>query len=180
MNVVPSYEFYFEKGLYIKIIWVQQSLAIYLMLKKKKKVCSFEETILYTLIAFNERVTLLASTRRVSGFVHVRMLHYLRLYSRITITQLHTHPMQQTHTHKAVTGRLKPKSYSLVEGNRNYTYDFQRQLRCKPNFTGDYTVSFPGKTKITTCWKNREPQKKKKGTLNHQTHLCKEILFTIR
>ena len=25
--------------------------------------------------------------------------------------------MKQTHMHKAVTGRLKPKSYSLVEGN---------------------------------------------------------------
>ena len=52
-----------------------------------------------------------------SLIVRVRMLHYyLRVGSRITITHSCTHTMQ--HTHKAVTGRVEAKSYSLVEGNR--------------------------------------------------------------
>ena len=41
--------------------------------------------------------------------LRVRMLHYLRVGLRITITQSHVHTMQQTHTHKAVTGRVEAK-----------------------------------------------------------------------
>ena len=39
---------------------------------------------------------------------------------RLTITQFHTHrcTMQQTHMHKAVTGHVVAKTYSLVEGNQ--------------------------------------------------------------
>ena len=51
--------------------------------------------------------------------VRVHMLQYLHVGAHITITQSYTHAMQQTHMHKAVTGRLKPKSYSLVEGNQS-------------------------------------------------------------
>ena len=48
------------------------------------------------------------------------MLHYLCVGLRITITQSHTHTMQQTRTHKAVTRRVEArKRYSLVEGNRS-------------------------------------------------------------
>ena len=87
---------------------------------------------MHTLIAFNEGVTFLASTRQVSGLVRVRMLHYLRVGSRITITQSHTHAMQQMHTHKAATGRLKPKSYSLVEGNQSIAMTSNVNLNAKP------------------------------------------------
>ena len=41
--------------------------------------------------------------------VRVRMLHYVRVGLRITITQSHMHAMQQTHTHKAVTRRVEAK-----------------------------------------------------------------------
>ena len=50
--------------------------------------------------------------------VHVRMLHYLRVDSCITITQSHTHTMQQTRT-RQWPGALKPKRYSLVEDNQS-------------------------------------------------------------
>ena len=56
----------------------------------------------YTLIAFDERVTF--------GFnapghcpVRVHMLLYLRVGSRATIVQARTQTMQQTHMNKAVT-----------------------------------------------------------------------------
>ena len=47
------------------------------------------------------------------------MLHYLRIGLCITITQSHTHTMEQTRTHKAVTWRVEAKNYSLVKGNRS-------------------------------------------------------------
>ena len=46
------------------------------------------------------------------------MLLYLCVGSCITIVQVHTQTIQQTHTHKAVAVRVEDKSYSLVEGNR--------------------------------------------------------------
>ena len=72
---------------------------------------------IYTLIAFDESnflAQLVGSLPCVCAYVALfaRMLAY-------NITQSHMHAMQQTHTHKAVTGQLKPKSYSLVEGNRS-------------------------------------------------------------
>ena len=71
-----------------------------------------------SLIAFDER-ELFGFCASGHCLVRVRMLHYLHVDSRTTITQSHTHTMQQTHTHKTVTGHVKPKSYSLVEGNRS-------------------------------------------------------------
>ena len=49
------------------------------------------------------------------------MLHYLRLDLRMSITQSHTHTMQQIRTHAQGSDpdTLKLKSYSLVEGNRS-------------------------------------------------------------
>ena len=54
--------------------------------------------------------------------VRVRMLHYFHvMLAYLTITQSHTHAMQQTHMHKAVAVLVKAKMYSLVEGNRTIT-----------------------------------------------------------
>ena len=50
----------------------------------------------------------------------MRMLHYLRVDSRITITQSHTHTMQQTHTQKEVTGRVEAKK--LLSRRRQSEY----------------------------------------------------------
>ena len=43
--------------------------------------------------------------------VHVRMMHHLRVGLCITIMQLHTHTMRQTHTHKAVTRCVEAKKF---------------------------------------------------------------------
>ena len=72
----------------------------------------------YTLIAFDERVTfwlqLVEALPCACAYV---ALFACRLgYNHYAIAQ---HAMQQTHTHKAVTGRLKEKSYSHVEGNQS-------------------------------------------------------------
>ena len=48
------------------------------------------------------------------------MLHYLHIGLRITITQSHTHTMQQTHTHKAVTRRVEAKK--LLSRQRQSEY----------------------------------------------------------
>ena len=48
------------------------------------------------------------------------MLHYLRVGLRITITQSHTHTMQQTHMHKAVTQRVEAKK--LLSRRRQSEY----------------------------------------------------------
>ena len=70
-----------------------------------------------SLIAFDD---VLASTRPVAAFC-VCICCILCVYgSHITITQSCTHTMQQTHTHKAVLGALKLKSYS-VEGIWTYS-----------------------------------------------------------
>ena len=50
------------------------------------------------------------------------MLHYLRVGSRITITQSHTHTVQQTLTHKAVTGRVKAKKSLSRQMQSEYRY----------------------------------------------------------
>ena len=65
----------------------------------------------YSLIAFNKRVFGFNASGHC--LVHVRMLHYLHVGSRITITQSHAHTMQQTHTHKTVTGRVEAKTVTL-------------------------------------------------------------------
>ena len=46
------------------------------------------------------------------------MLHYLRVFSRITIAQLQMHTMQQTHMHKA--GRVEAKK--LLSRQRQSEY----------------------------------------------------------
>ena len=55
----------------------------------------------------------------------LRILHYLHVGLRITITQSHKHTMQQTRTHKAVTrcveakkllSRRRQSEYSMVTG----------------------------------------------------------------
>ena len=68
---------------------------------------SSHQIVTYNLIAFDERVTFWHSSGHC--LVRVRMLHYLCVGSRITITQSLTHAMQQTHMHKAVTGRVEAK-----------------------------------------------------------------------
>ena len=77
-------------------------------------------TCIYSLIAFDERVTFWL--QRVPSLLwRVRMLHYLRVGSRITITQSHTHTMQQTHTHKAVTGRVETKKLLSRQRQSDYS-----------------------------------------------------------
>ena len=55
--------------------------------------------------------------------MRVRMLHYLRVGLRITITQMNTRTMQQTHTHKSVTGRVEAKK--LLSRRRQSEYSVQ-------------------------------------------------------
>ena len=82
----------------------------------------------YSLIAFDERVTFWL--QRVQSLVRVCMLHYLRVGSRITITQSHKHTMQQTHTHKAVTGRVEAKKLLSRRRQSEYRYTVNRKC-CK-------------------------------------------------
>ena len=67
----------------------------------------------YGPIAFDERVTILASTHLVTALWVCVCCIIFAWGSHIIIMQSHTHTMQ--HTHKA--GALNPKNYSLVEGN---------------------------------------------------------------
>ena len=80
----------------------------------------------YSLIAFDERVTFwLQRVRSLPcACVYVALFVCRLAYNHYAIA--HTHTMQQTCTHKAVTWWLKPKSYSLVEGNRS--------IDCQPCF----------------------------------------------
>ena len=55
------------------------------------------------------------------------MLHYLRAGSRIAIMQSHTHTMQQTHTHKAVTRRVKAKKLLSRLSQSDYNIFFSPQ-----------------------------------------------------
>ena len=59
--------------------------------------------------------------------MRVRMLHYLRVGLRITITQSHTHTMQQTRMHKAVTLRVEAKK--LLSRRRQSEY-YVNQKNC--------------------------------------------------
>ena len=70
----------------------------------------------YSLIAFDERVTFGFSVS-CHCLVRVRML---RIGLRITIMQSHTHTMQQTLTHKAVTRRVEAKK--LLSRRRQSEY----------------------------------------------------------
>ena len=53
--------------------------------------------------------------------VHVRMLHYLCVGLRITIMQSHTHTMQQTRTHRAVTWRVEAKKLLSCQRQSEYS-----------------------------------------------------------
>ena len=55
--------------------------------------------------------------------MRVRMLHYLRVGLRIIITQTNTRTMQQTHTHKSVTGHVEAKK--LLSRRRQSEYSVQ-------------------------------------------------------
>ena len=79
----------------------------------------------YSLIAFDERVTFWLQAFNASGhcLVHVRMLYYLRVGLRITITQSHTHTMQQTCTHKTVTRHAEAKK--LLSRRRQLEYSME-------------------------------------------------------
>ena len=68
---------------------------------------------MYSLIAFDERVTFWL--QRVQSLPCAYVALFACRPTRITITQSHTHTMQQTHAHKW-PGALKPKSYCRVEG----------------------------------------------------------------
>ena len=79
------------------------------------------------------RVWLPATREYLFGFngsghclVRVGMLHYLRVGLRITITQSHTHTMQQTHMHKAVTRRVEAKK--LLSRRRQLEYSLRSQI----------------------------------------------------
>ena len=85
-------------------------------------------------LATNLYIVWLPSTReQLCGFnasglclVRLRMLHYLRVGSCITFTQSHTHTMQQTRTHKAVTGRIEAKK--LLSSRRQSEYSHMTYL----------------------------------------------------
>ena len=47
---------------------------------------------------------------------------YLCVGLRITITQSHTHTIQQTHMHKAVTGRVEAKKLPSRRRESEYRY----------------------------------------------------------
>ena len=61
------------------------------------------------------------------------VVHYLHVGSRITITQSHTHAMQQTHTHKAVTGQQSQKRDSRRRQSkyRGFSSDVTAAKSCK-------------------------------------------------
>ena len=71
----------------------------------------------YTPIAFNERVTFWLQPPS-HCLVSVRLLHCMRVRLHNGYTRAYAQIMQHTHTHKVVADELKPKSYSLVEGNQ--------------------------------------------------------------
>ena len=66
----------------------------------------FTANAFYSLIIFDERV-IFGFNAHVHCLTRVRMLLYLRVGLRITITLAHTQMMQQTRTHKAVAGHVK-------------------------------------------------------------------------
>ena len=74
----------------------------------------------YSLIAFDERVTFWLQHIWSLPCVCVRMVHYLHVGLRITITQLHTYTIQQTRTHKAVTLGVEAKK--LLSRRRQSEY----------------------------------------------------------
>ena len=92
----------------------------------------------YSLIAFHERVTFWLQRVRSLPFA-VRMLHYLHVGLRITITQSHTHTMQQTRMHKAVTWRVEAKK--LLSRRRQSEY---RHHRVKKKQMQDHLVCYLG------------------------------------
>ena len=75
----------------------------------------------HSLTAYDERVTFWL--QRVRSLTCAYVVLFACRPMRITITQSHTHTMQQTHVHKAVTGCIEAKKllYSLIEGNRSIT-----------------------------------------------------------
>ena len=127
----------------------------------------------YTLIAFDEKLFGFNSLGHC--LVRVRMLHHLRVGPRIPLhNRTCTHDaMQQTHmyTHKAVTGRLKPKSYSLVEGNRSIDWGLSLFI------TSGYVVTMITNYKI---WLTNQMYTHAKAFWNLKTYHWSVHIFSIQ
>ena len=93
----------------------------------------------------------MASTRKGHCLVHVHMLHYLRVGLRITITQSHTHTMQQTRTPKAVTQHVEAKKLLSRRNQSEYSYD-----TLYDEYVWQIEKEFNFKKKIAFRWKWRQ------------------------
>ena len=76
--------------------------------------------------------------------MRVRMLHYLRVGLRITITQSHTHKMQQTRTHKAVTRRVEAKKLLSRRRQSEYRDHFHKNAFGKKHVAHSANMTKPG------------------------------------
>ena len=74
--------------------------------------------------------------------MRVRMLHYLRIGSRITIMQSHTHTKQQTHMHKTVTGRIEAKK--LLSRQRQSEYALSAVPHSLPGWIQEFSIESRG------------------------------------
>ena len=75
----------------------------------------------YSLIAFDKRVTFWLQRLWSLPCACVYVALFARRLTYITIIQSHMHTMQQTHTHKAVTGRVEAKK--LLSCRRQSEYN---------------------------------------------------------
>ena len=75
--------------------------------------------------------------------VRVRMLHYLRVGSRIAIMQSQTHTMQQTHMHKAVNGRVEAKKLLSCQRQSEYIQSHFKLSRVRQRFSENPSIHSP-------------------------------------